>query len=407
MKGESIGEAFKDEFGKIITDIKDDASGIKEKYQAELDAVKAPRSFQEILEQEKAAQKAGEEMTETTKTGLESVTTAAGDTVDALGGLGKAGTPEFKDPKLFKILDIDKDIDKQEDQLKQMMEDLDNSMTFSTPTIGSAQLLEMSLLNVTAEMDKAKNSARLLGEEFDPVAARQEILGKEIDRLTQENLPANKQAIETLAAEYRNLKTDMEATAANTIDVGSMIEGTTESMFETIGEGLGDMFTGAASAGDMFSNLLGLVADFMTQLGKSLIATAVAAKAFKIVANNPALAIGAGIALIALSKIVKAKFAAGITGGGGGGESQAVPQMANGGLVYGSTLLQAGEYPGARTDPEAIVRVSKLQDMIKGSLLDLTGSASAQIPATVNLVVSGENLEAVLNLRQKRMNNMR
>jgi len=44
-----------------------------------------------------------------------------------------------------------------------------------------------------------------------------------------------------------------------------------------------------------------------------------------------------------------------------------IPELASGGLIYGDSLVNVGEYPNARTNPEVIAPLDKLKDMIGGS----------------------------------------
>lgn len=64
LKGENIGDAIKDEFGKIITNVSDQAKVIRTKYSAELSKIEAP-NFKSILAAERAksgAEQAGEDI---------------------------------------------------------------------------------------------------------------------------------------------------------------------------------------------------------------------------------------------------------------------------------------------------------------------------------------------------------
>jgi len=63
-----------------------------------------------------------------------------------------------------------------------------------------------------------------------------------------------------------------------------------------------------------------------------------------------------------------------------------IPKFAQGGLAYGPTLGLFGEYQGARSNPEVIAPLSKLQDMIAGS-----GGGR------VELFIDGRNLRGVLS----------
>lgn len=61
-------------------------------------------------------------------------------------------------------------------------------------------------------------------------------------------------------------------------------------------------------------------------------------------------------------------IAAGIAGGAAGALfNKLVPKLAAGGIAYGTTNAIVGEYPGARTNPEVIAPLDKLQTMLGGS----------------------------------------
>lgn len=51
-------------------------------------------------------------------------------------------------------------------------------------------------------------------------------------------------------------------------------------------------------------------------------------------------------------------------GGGGGGGSSYVAALASGGIAYGDTLVQVGEYANARSNPEVIAPLSKLTSLM-------------------------------------------
>jgi tape measure domain-containing protein len=86
----------------------------------------------------------------------------------------------------------------------------------------------------------------------------------------------------------------------------------------SFGETLGDVFSGKIEgAKELFGSLLMIVADFMDQLGKSLIATMEAVQFFKnLLKSNPFAAIAAGVALVAAAAWTRAKIAKGLGGGG-------------------------------------------------------------------------------------------
>ena len=71
---------------------------------------------------------------------------------------------------------------------------------------------------------------------------------------------------------------------------------------------------------------------------------------------------------------------------GGGGQLGGLIPFANGGIVSGPTPALVGEYTGARTNPEVIAPLSKLQNMMGGN---------------VTFTISGDNLVGTLNRANK------
>lgn len=66
----------------------------------------------------------------------------------------------------------------------------------------------------------------------------------------------------------------------------------------------------------------------------------------------------------------------------------AIPKFADGGLVYGNTIAQVGEYSGASSNPEVIAPLSKLRN-----ILEDTGSSGG---GTVDFRIKGSDLEGAL-----------
>ena len=145
--------------------------------------------------------------------------------------------------------------------------------------------------------------------------------------------------------------------------VGPIIEGGLEQMATGIGEALGQaMASGGNAVQGLAQVLLSGIGNMATQLGQLAIGTGIAIEGIKkaLQSLNPVVAVAAGIALVALGAFVKAK-AASIGKGGKGGS---VPEFANGGIVSGPTLGLMGEYAGAKSNPEVIAPLNKLQGMI-------------------------------------------
>ena len=161
---------------------------------------------------------------------------------------------------------------------------------------------------------------------------------------------------------------------------------------------IGEAFAGGENAFKTFGQaLLGNLGEIMQQLGKAAIGIGVTMDAIKKAFTNPATAIAAGIALIAVGRFISTKVA-GMTSGGStggsrfagstnvGGQNAGLTPFAAGGIVSGPTAALVGEYPGARTNPEVIAPLNKLQNMLGGN---------------VNFVISGDNLVGTLNRANK------
>ena len=129
--------------------------------------------------------------------------------------------------------------------------------------------------------------------------------------------------------------------------------------FIGIAEGIGAMAQGTLTFKGFIGQILGKLGSLLQEIGAGFIAAAVAAKQFyaNLIAN-PAAAIAAGIALVAAGALIN---------GLSGRLQEDPPQLAEGGIAFGRSLVEVGEYQGARANPEVIAPLDKLQGMIQGS----------------------------------------
>jgi phage-related minor tail protein len=122
----------------------------------------------------------------------------------------------------------------------------------------------------------------------------------------------------------------------------------------------GAMVMGEASFADLGSFLLGQFAGLLAQLGKLFIQYGIGIEAFvKSLTLGPtpmaaALAVGAGVAMIAAAGAIRASISK-----AAGGD---IPAMAEGGIVTGPTLALIGE----GRESEAVIPLSKLNTMMEG-----------------------------------------
>ena len=133
-----------------------------------------------------------------------------------------------------------------------------------------------------------------------------------------------------------------------------------------IGQSLGKALASGGSLSQKLSKVvLTTVGNMASQLGKLAIGIGIGVKGIvtALKSLNPAVAIAGGIALIALGAFASAQ-AGKIGDGGGGGGGGGATAFANGGIVSGPTMGLVGEYPGAKSNPEVISPLNKLQAMI-------------------------------------------
>lgn len=84
------------------------------------------------------------------------------------------------------------------------------------------------------------------------------------------------------------------------------------------------------------------------------------------------------------------------------GAFASIPQFADGGLVYGTTLGIMGEYAGANRNPEVIAPLDKLRDIIEPA-----GGGVTQIVLGGGFKISGRELELVLDRNTTRSKRIR
>jgi len=174
-----------------------------------------------------------------------------------------------------------------------------------------------------------------------------------------------------------------------------------------LANGIGNALQSAIiNGGNLASNLskvlLGTIGSMAVQLGKLAIKIGITLEKVKLAFKGPngLLAIAAGAALVALGSVFKAG-AARIGGGGGGGRRAmgssvggytggnsggGFTAFANGGIISGPTMGLVGEYPGARSNPEVIAPLNKLQSIIGKS------SNGGNINVTGEVRVDGQDL---------------
>lgn len=153
-------------------------------------------------------------------------------------------------------------------------------------------------------------------------------------------------------------------------------------------EAIGQVITGDLGFGGLMKAILTQFASFLKNIGTQLIEFGVMILAFKSALRsvlwNPWAAIAIGAAMVAAAAVMTALI------NKNAGDS--VPALAAGGLAYGPTYAMVGDNHNARTDPEVIAPLSRLQSMLP------TAGAAQQIQITLGgqLTAKGRDLVYVL-----------
>lgn len=199
--------------------------------------------------------------------------------------------------------------------------------------------------------------------------------------------------ISEMAAKAGGLQSVSESMKAVFYDLSATLSESVEQLAENaavgFGEAIGGVIAGTQSLGSLFSGMLGLVANFMKDLGKQLVAIGIARIAFDKLKFSGIGAVAAGIALIALSTVVQSKFSEG-------------PQQrfANGGIVGGASFY--GDKILARVNSGELILNNKQQKAVYNAMNSAVNAGDVAVQIIGNLEVSGDKLQLIMARTDKR-----
>ena len=175
-------------------------------------------------------------------------------------------------------------------------------------------------------LEQARVRNELFGESFDLVGAQIRATRQAIDELIE-------MGFDEMDPKIQHLMSQLEDLQAETTEWGNIATQAADS----VGRAFMQMaMSGASSTSDILKQLLAqvtgyLIKEYIAKLGLF------------------------GIPLAAGAGLVAGKL------------FQQIPDFADGGLLFGETILRGGEYQGARTNPEVIAPLDKLKGMLGGS----------------------------------------
>lgn len=173
----------------------------------------------------------------------------------------------------------------------------------------------------------------------------------------------------TVANTAERVRTPMDEVTSKVQEMGLNIASVAEQMGSALFAAIANGGNAMAALGQV---LLGAIGDILIQMGTAAVAASNLAKTFAI----PIVGAAAGIAAIALGTMIKG-MSSKIQGDG-------FAKFANGGIVSAPTLGLMGEYMGARSNPEVIAPLDRLQSLM--------GMGSQNVNVTGQFRLDGQDL---------------
>lgn len=175
-----------------------------------------------------------------------------------------------------------------------------------------------------------------------------------------------------------------------TLNTVQQVSGSLQAMGAMMGA-MGGIVDGAAGSWlNWGANVLAMIAQAIPLI-MALATTQVTAATAQVTANTAVAATGAAASVASIPVvgwIMAGVAVAGVIAALAAVPKPKLPAFANGGIVYGNTFAQVGEYPGAANNPEVIAPLSKLKSML---------SPQGFSGGTVEFVIKGNRLIGVMN----------
>lgn len=206
------------------------------------------------------------------------------------------------------------------------------------------------------------------------------------------------QKLSTLAPQAGNIGAALKESLNKTSeDIGIAFIDITDSVVNGLSGAIGGLASGSMNMAQAGQALLGVIGGIAVQLGKAALKIGAGMLAIKQSFKNPATAIAAGVALIAIGAAIQ--NAGNIPkGGGGSGGGSGIQRFANGGIISAPTLGLMGEYSGVRSNPEVVAPLNKLKGMI--------GQGGTNVNVTGGFRLEGQDLVVALQRAERNRNRL-
>jgi tape measure domain-containing protein len=224
-----------------------------------------------------------------------------------------------------------------------------------------------NVLKYGAQLDAVSESIKILKEEVDRIHSID--LGadsgiKDKGGLIEVVTPEQMELLDALPPKLIAVKKPIQELQESTNLLTESLQFTTTA-FDNLGQQIGDVFANAIVDGENF-------VDSLAAMGKAILKTLISEAIAHAITNA---ASSKNLANQASGGLTIPAFIAAAVGSVKMAFSD-VPQLAEGGLAYGRSLVEVGEYSGAGGNPEVIAPLNKLKDMLGGNAIQVYGRIS-------------------------------
>lgn len=264
--------------------------------------------------------------------------------------------------------------------LSDRQKEVENLASTYDQQVAARQRLHQS---TTAIDEKYQSDRAAMQAKFD-----EEDLAAMTEKFDEVNAVITKFADEDAATAAANVAAQMEKIMA----VGQMVADTAGQAFGALGQSIVDSMGLASTGLEGFAQvMLRTLVDLGSMILKQIIMNQASAMASSIASASQSAAATGPLAVFAQPAFIATAV------GGVLAAFAAIPKFAAGGIVSGPTMGLMGEYPGAKSNPEVIAPLNKLQNM-----LDTGNNGGGAM--TGEFVLRGQDLVVALARAEKQRN---
>jgi len=264
--------------------------------------------------------------------------------------------------------------------LSDRQKEVENLASTYDQQVAARQRLHQS---TTAIDEKYQSDRAAMQAKFD-----EEDLAAMTEKFDEVNAVITKFADEDAATAAANVAAQMEKIMA----VGQMVADTAGQAFGALGQSIVDSMGLASTGLEGFAQvMLRTLVDLGSMILKQIIMNQASAMASSIASASQSAAATGPLAVFAQPAFIATAV------GGVLAAFAAIPKFAAGGIVSGPTMGLMGEYPGAKSNPEVIAPLSKLQGMLDQG----NGGGGAM---SGEFVLRGQDLVVALQRAEKQRN---